>query len=234
MLLTRPNDSRHVVVILAAGYSSRLGQPKQLLHKAGQPLVRHVAQLALQTQPSRVLVVTNPTLAAQIQTIVQDLPVECVINPQAEQGMTSSLQVAANIFNADQSLSQSTEQRSDKRHVMVLAVDQPLLRIEHLIQLVEAVQGQPTQVVLTGYAATIGLPVLVPMAVFAQIKQLPSDQDVGLKPVLQQYPAALKTIIEQPDLQHDLDTPAMLQVAIEQGWIDPLPYHRDSPIAFNH
>ena len=103
---------------------------------------------------------------------------------------------------------------------MALAVDQPLLRIEHLIHLVDAVQGQPTQVALTGYAATIGLPVLVPMSVFAQIKQLPSDQDMGLKPVLQQYPAALKTIIEQPDLQHDLDTPAMLQAAIEQGWID--------------
>jgi molybdenum cofactor cytidylyltransferase len=214
MLPTRPNANRHVVVILAAGYSC----------KAGQPLVRHVAQLALHTQPCRVLLVVNPMLAVQIQALVHDLPVECVINPYAEQGMTSSLQMAAHTLSADQLTSQSTDQRTDygtdQRHVMVLAVDQPLLQVEHLIQLIAAVQGQPTQVALTGYAGVMGLPVLVPMSVFTQIKQLPSDQDVGLKPLLLQYPAALKTVVKQPHLQHDLDTPAMLQAAIEQGWID--------------
>ena len=51
--------SRHAAILLAAGGSSRLGFPKQLLLKNSVPLVRQMAQLLLETNPARVIVVTG-------------------------------------------------------------------------------------------------------------------------------------------------------------------------------
>ena len=50
---------RVAAVVLAAGGSRRLGEPKQLLRLSGQPLVRRAALAALGSRAERVLVVTG-------------------------------------------------------------------------------------------------------------------------------------------------------------------------------
>ena len=42
---------RTAIVILAAGGSRRLGQPKQLLRVLGEPLLRRVVRMAAEVQP---------------------------------------------------------------------------------------------------------------------------------------------------------------------------------------
>ena len=51
------SDAKYGVVILAAGASTRMGTPKQLLDYQGQPLLRHAAEVALATSCQRVIVV---------------------------------------------------------------------------------------------------------------------------------------------------------------------------------
>lgn len=77
-------------IVLAAGGSSRFGQPKPLLDFHGQPFVRVVAENALRAGLSPVVVVLGADSAA-VRQAVQDLPVVCVENKAWQSGQASSI-----------------------------------------------------------------------------------------------------------------------------------------------
>jgi len=77
-------------IVLAAGGSSRLGQPKQLLDWHGKPLIWHAACKALNSGLSPVLVVTGAH-AAEVAAAVQDLPVIITHNPDWQAGQSTSV-----------------------------------------------------------------------------------------------------------------------------------------------
>jgi molybdenum cofactor cytidylyltransferase len=77
-------------ILLAAGGSSRMGHPKQLLTWRDEPLVRHAARNALQAGLSPLAIVTGAH-ADQVRKAVMDLPVRLVDNPEWDQGQSSSV-----------------------------------------------------------------------------------------------------------------------------------------------
>ena len=77
-------------IVLAAGESTRYGQPKQLLDWRGQPFVRAVAKTAIESGLSPVVVVTGAH-ADQIRDAVHDLNVTVVHNPDWQSGQGSSI-----------------------------------------------------------------------------------------------------------------------------------------------
>ena len=82
-------------IILAAGESSRFGEPKQLLNWKGKPFVRVVAETAIRAGLSSVLVVTGAH-AGQIESAVQDLDVELIHNKDWKEGQASSIKSGLN------------------------------------------------------------------------------------------------------------------------------------------
>jgi len=79
-------------IILAAGESTRFGQPKQLLDWKGQPFVHAVAKTALEAGLSPVVVVTGAN-AKQVELSVRDLNVTIVGNEEWKSGQGSSIKV---------------------------------------------------------------------------------------------------------------------------------------------
>ena len=77
-------------IILAAGASTRFGQPKQLLDWRGEPFVRVVAQTALEAGLSPVLVVTGSN-ADEVEVKIKDLPVIIIRNKNWQSGQSSSV-----------------------------------------------------------------------------------------------------------------------------------------------
>jgi len=77
-------------IILAAGASTRFGQPKQLLDWRGEPFVRVVAQTALEAGLSPVLVVTGAN-ADEVESKIKDLPVIIIRNENWQRGQSSSV-----------------------------------------------------------------------------------------------------------------------------------------------
>ncbi len=77
-------------IILAAGESSRLGQPKQLLDWKGEPFVRVVARMALSAGLSPVIVVTGAN-AEQVEAAINDLEITIVRNNDWKSGQGSSI-----------------------------------------------------------------------------------------------------------------------------------------------
>ena len=78
------------LVLLAAGASSRMGQPKQLLPIHGKPLLRHVAEIALSAPVSPVVIVLGAN-AAQIKPTLDGLALHVIVNAAWRDGMASSL-----------------------------------------------------------------------------------------------------------------------------------------------
>jgi len=82
-------------IILAAGASTRYGQPKQLLDWRGTPFMRVVAQTALSAGLDPVLVVTG-AYAEKVETALQGLPVQIVRNESWQEGQSSSIRASIN------------------------------------------------------------------------------------------------------------------------------------------
>ncbi|MBX3049041.1 MAG: nucleotidyltransferase family protein [Anaerolineales bacterium] len=78
-------------ILLAAGESKRLGQPKQLLDWKGKPFVRQVAETALASLLDSVIVVTGAA-AAEVSAALDGLPVTLVHNPRFAEGQSTSVQ----------------------------------------------------------------------------------------------------------------------------------------------
>ncbi|HEV3326841.1 MAG TPA: NTP transferase domain-containing protein, partial [Puia sp.] len=77
-------------IILAAGNSSRLGRPKQLLPYRGKTLLTHVVAEALAADMQPVVVVTG-AYQEEIRDFLKGQPVSIIHNPHWETGMASGI-----------------------------------------------------------------------------------------------------------------------------------------------
>jgi molybdenum cofactor cytidylyltransferase len=146
-------------VILAAGESQRFGRPKQLLEWRGKALVWHVAQQALQAGLDPVIVVCGAQMTA-IQQALRDLAVDCVHNPDWQQGQGTSVRTGA----------AATPRQSGA--ALFLLADQPQISAALIRTLVES--HAQTQHPITGplVAGQRGNPVLFDRRTFADLAAL--------------------------------------------------------------
>lgn len=182
--------SRIVCAVLAAGRSSRLGHPKQLLSVAGRPLVRHVLEQACATRCEQVAVVLGAERAA-VAAAVADLSVTALENEAWESGLASSLHVAvrwARSVGADA--------------LLVCVCDQPHVDRAHLDGLC-ASYVRTQRPVASAYAGTLGVPALFGSDAFERLLALSGDRGAGS--LLRSDPRVLA--VDWPAGQIDLDTP---------------------------
>ena len=191
---------QHAAVLLAAGRSKRLGQPKQTLEIDGQSLELRALRLAAQTLPAQLLLVR----ASDDPRPSPELPgssIQLVSAPPG--GMGRSLR--AGIEAADEAID----------GYLLLTVDMPYLDLDHLQALLRRWQQQPAQPVASAYADTVGIPALLPRSWRQRLCQLEPDQ--GARQWLRQR-TRLATI-RNPALAFDIDTPADL-ARLRGGGVD--------------
>lgn len=178
-------------IILAAGASTRMGQPKPLLLWRGESFIRHVARTALSAGLSPVVIVAGEH-TSEIRAAVSDLPVTVIHNPDWEAGQSTSVRGGL------QALSDTIGS------AIFLLADQPHIPIE----LVKALKDQHAQALSPIVAPLIderrGNPVLFDRAVFADLQSLTGD--VGGRAVFAKHPIAYVPW-HDANLLLDVDTP---------------------------
>lgn len=195
----------HAVIVLAAGGSRRLGRPKQLLRRDGEALVHRIARLAMETAPGRLLVVCGG-YAEDVDAAVQDLPVETLINTEWQEGLASSLRVAASALAQHAGPS------------LIVSCDQPALEAAHMRRLLDLAHGTPSGCAATLHGERIGIPVVVSAPVLRTVYSLRGDH--GLSDVLNAFPRDGLATVAAPELQYDLDTEEDVAAATSKGWLD--------------
>jgi len=180
------------LIVLAAGASTRMGSPKQLLSFQGKPLIRHAVETALASQCHPIVVVLGAN-AEEIRKVIEDLPITIAINPNWEQGMGTSIQTGLAALD-----------ESTAAAILTLA-DQPLLTAAFYNQLIEQHQKTNQPIITAEYAGTVGVPVLFHKSMFQPLNNLPPNQ--GCKGVILSHDhQALR--LPCPEAEIDIDTPS--------------------------
>ena len=191
-------------IILAAGGSSRFGQPKQLLDWKGQPFVRAVTKTALEAGLSPILVVTGAN-AEQVGLAVEDLNVTIVRNNEWEHGQGSSIKAGVNALtpNPPPLLGEGKVGGA-----IFLLTDQPQVTTSILRALIEKHAEDLYPVVAPMVIDQRANPVLFDRLTFPDLIRL--EGDVGGRAIFHKY--RVEYLPWHDDrLLLDVDTPEMYQ-----------------------
>jgi epoxide hydrolase-like predicted phosphatase len=188
--VTRTADhSELVAIVLAGGDSSRLGTPKQLQSAGTDTLLRHTLRTALDSGADTTIVVLGAH-AERLAEHIRDLPVQLVRNPEWASGLSSSLRAGVNAAPKTAAAA------------LLLVADQPAISATLLRAIIERWRAAPDAPVACAYGGTVGVPALLPRALFDELRDLRGD--TGAKPVLVRHRERLLTV-EFPDGTLDVD-----------------------------
>lgn len=189
-------------VILAAGESRRMGQPKQLIHVEGEPMIVRAVQVALESTVNDVLVVLGAH-ADEIRAALS--PIESaaggrlrwVVNPDYSNGQASSMRTAVNALAPTQGAA------------IFMLVDQPFVGPPLINRLVEAWR-QGARIAASAVDGRVrGAPAIFDRSLWPELLQL--EGDVGARPLLQKYRAEVTTVSATDAELRDFDTPEDLK-----------------------
>jgi CTP:molybdopterin cytidylyltransferase MocA len=195
--MTEPAPSpafRFGVVLLAAGASTRLGSPKQLLALDGQPLLARAAAAAL-ASPAWPVVVVLGAHAERIRPTLARLPVLIAENPAWSEGMAASIRTGI----------ATLQQFSRHLDGALLALcDQPAFSAATVERLLAARAASGRSIVAARYSGRLGAPALFLREHFAALAALTGEE--GARALLHADPERVAAV-DLPELAMDLDTP---------------------------
>jgi molybdenum cofactor cytidylyltransferase len=181
------------LILLAAGGSTRMGQPKQLLLYKNQTLLRRAAEQALAAGCDPVIVVLGSN-APRLRTELTNLPVHIMENPDWQQGMGTSIRTGLSAM--------------PPQPVIITLCDQPLIDAAALKKLIDAHHSTNRPLIAAQYAGTLGVPALFSPEYFPALAALPND--TGAKQLLRQH-ADQVLPIPMEFAATDIDTPTDYQ-----------------------
>jgi len=181
------------IILLAAGSSSRMGQPKQLLPWGAGTLIEHQIQRLLQTGED--LIVVLGANADLILPLLQKYSVIVAINHAWESGMGSSISCGIN---------QLELHYPNAEAVLITLADQPLIPSSHFNDMLKSFsEGHQQIIASTSSEGWLGVPVLFDKCYFSELCNLRGEK--GAKSLIQKYPGQIKAL-ECNEIIKDIDT----------------------------
>ena len=188
-----PPPVKYGIILLAAGASSRLGRPKQLLVYEGKTLLQHGIQMAIDTGIKPIVAV----LGANANFLIKETAnqsIEVILNDQWEEGM------AASIRSGIQHL---IETAPEVNAAIIMVCDQPYVTTKLLKDLVIKYQQSGKPIIASSYKNNQGTPALFDKTIFTSLLELKGD--VGAKRIMKANPD-LVALVNFPLGEIDIDT----------------------------
>jgi molybdenum cofactor cytidylyltransferase len=182
------------IIVLAAGGSTRMGSPKQLLPFGKSTLLRQAAETAVATGFAPVVVVLGAEAEACAEKIT-GLPVTTVVNPGWSEGMGTSLRIG---------MQELEKLAPNATGVLIMLHDQPRISPGILQKLAGSWDGEPHSIAAAFYGGAAGVPAVFGRDYFSELSRL--DGPGGAKSVLRRHSAAV-TLLELPEAMDDIDSP---------------------------
>lgn len=183
------------VIVLAAGGSSRLGRPKQLLRRQGVSLI--VRAVTMAGAGSRHVVVVLGADRLRIQRALDRHRTGVIVahNAAWADGLAGSLRAGL--------------RRLPKRTpaVLILLVDQVRLRRTDIARLVQRWRRRPHRPAAACLHGVAGVPAIIPRRWFRAMERL--EGDTGARALLRSLDDV--SLVEMPAAAFDIDTPADLE-----------------------
>lgn len=157
------------VIILAAGGSSRLGSPKQLIRGAdGVSLIQKISELVMSLNCKQKLMVLG-SHHKNIQSEIKEIDIPIIINHEWQRGISSSILAAMDALT----------KKEDLEGLMFLVCDQPYLNKKMLENLLTKFQNTSRFIVASRYRDVIGTPAIFHKSLFPELLKLTGDKGAG-------------------------------------------------------
>lgn len=183
-------------VVLAAGRSSRMGEPKQLLRLGGRSMLQQAVENVRASQVDEVVLVLG--FAAEV--IQRELPkvllgaLRVVVNPQYQAGLASSLQAGLAALSAASGAA------------LIVLADQPLVRPGTMDRILASYRSSGMKIVVPSHNGKRGNPVLLDRSLFFEAMAL--EGDVGCRAIFPNHAEAMIYVeVDDPAVLADIDTP---------------------------
>jgi molybdenum cofactor cytidylyltransferase len=190
-------NERVAGIILAAGASTRMGEPKQLLSAGGQTLLGRVLNEALRSHLDKVFLVLghrSDEIKRSMGRALKEPGIRVVENRRYEQGISSSI------------IAGLREARKDHDHVMIILADMPNMNVDIINRLLHRYleSGLPLGAVKIGEKRSH--PVVFGRGMYDELLGLKGD--VGARDLFRKY--AERVCLVEPEVPYDdmdIDTP---------------------------
>jgi len=181
------------IIILAAGASTRLGKPKQLLRYRGKTLLAYSINEAVNSNADAVVVILGKD-ANLFKNEIDERKVRVAINASWEEGMASSLRLGMDTLLNDKPYIDA---------VIFMVCDQPHISSSVLNELITTQQKTTKQIVTCNYGDSMGPPALLHKKYFEELMKLSGD--AGARKIIQKNMNDVATILF-PEGNIDIDT----------------------------
>lgn len=186
------------ILLLAAGSSSRMQQPKQLLPWGDQSLIEFQLKKLLETG-CPVIVVLGAN-SEKIVPLIQSFPVQIVINKLWQKGMGTSISCGMNFL---------AENFRDLTAVLIALVDQPLIPSVHFSKMLDIFNSGDRQIVASrSSSGWVGVPAIFEKSYFERLRKL--DGEKGARKLISENMNSVVPV-ECEEIKHDMDTPESYQ-----------------------
>lgn len=194
------------VIILAAGSSSRLGYPKQLVKFKGKTLLQHSIDIA-NSLKFKVKILVLGANAKKIEKQIDCRHFKIVHNENWEEGMGTSI---------SRGISESLNLYNDLDHILMLLSDQPFITSEKIQDLIRVQNSTKMSAVFSEYAGNIGVPAIFSRTLFSDLKGLKGD--LGAKKLLKNKSFEFGTVqFEKGNFDIDTAADVTLLKQVEKG-----------------
>lgn len=185
---------------MAAGNSTRMGQPKALLSYNGFSFIDTILN-NLQVSGFQPII---SILGEAGDTICECTSVnnyECGFNPNPQEGMLSSLKIAI----------EKLPQNCDG--FLLTLVDHPAVQMATYKKIKNSASENPDRIIIPRFFGKKGHPVFFGRRYFRQLLDTPNDQ--GARIVVRQYPQDIFYLpVEDAGILQDIDTPEEYQTLL--------------------
>jgi molybdenum cofactor cytidylyltransferase len=192
-------------VILAAGESKRMDQPKLLMAWEGKTILEHTIDNYLNSMASETIVVLGYK-AKELTEVIGDRPVISVVNPAYREGMSSSL------ISGIKSTSPQTQ------GIMLALADQPAVDSQTINKLISTFDKQQKNIVIPVYQGKRGHPVIFHVKYREELLNIRGD--IGAREVIQRHADdVLEVAVDCKGVLIDIDTPSDFQNHLNKDFV---------------
>ena len=170
------------IVILAAGASKRMGEPKQLLSWGNSTLIEHIIKKALKVKVKEVSVILGANYDL-INNQIKKYPVNIINNIDWKEGLGNSISKAITHYIFETNIDA----------LIFILADQPFVTDDYLNRMLSNFTPNKNQIIATQYQdRKLGIPVLFDKFYFDQLISL--NGDIGANHILQNNKSSVNVL----------------------------------------
>ncbi|NLY35852.1 MAG: nucleotidyltransferase family protein [Tissierellia bacterium] len=182
-------------IILASGFSKRMGEDKLLMNVKGKQMVEWVIIASKKSSLDRILLIYRSEKVKEVGEIYN---IETIFNPKAPLGQSEAMKLGV-------------RKAIDSDAYMFLLADQPFINPQLIDKLIDQYKKNRTSILVPYYNGQKGTPTIFPSVYKNELLKIQGDK--GGRDIIRKNPASIVRVdIYEEKMGFDIDSPGDFEI----------------------